>query len=128
LAELARFKKGYQSAIVPLRESSRAIGSALRNGSSLTHAQILATFRALSGRWQRQFGQLRSLTPPPNLAGDFDALSGDGTRVQVDLKSIIVATANRSRAAGEHAVADLVTALIAARSADSTIERRLGPT
>jgi hypothetical protein len=121
----AKFKKSYQSVVAQLTQSSRAIGTSLREAPSRTGAQILTTFRGLASRWQSQLSQLQTLKPPLNLVGDFNALTGAGTRVESDLNAIVAATANRSRAAGEQAVARIVMDILAARAADSTIEQKL---
>jgi hypothetical protein len=122
----AAFKKGYRPAIAELTRSSQAIGAALRAASSRSTAQLLTSFRGLSGRWQRQLARLESLKAPSTLTADFSTLTGAGRRVGSDLKAIISALVNRSAAGGQHAVVTIVGDLIAARAADSTLQKKLG--
>jgi hypothetical protein len=122
----AAFKTGYRSAIAELTQSSQAIGAALRAAGSRTPAQLLSSFRGLSGRWERQLARLDSLKPPSTLAPDFSTVTGAGHHVASDLKAIIGALVHRSAAGGQHAIVTIVGDLIAARSADSTLQKKLG--
>lgn len=121
----ATFKKGYQVAIASLTQSSQAIGTALRDAPSQRGAQILRTFRGLSARWKSDLSRLETLTPPASVTGNFSALTGAGKRIEADLDAIVAAIAGHDAAAGKQAVVSIVADLVAARSANATLERKV---
>jgi hypothetical protein len=108
-----------------LTQSSQAIGTALRDAPSHTRAQILRTVDGLAARWKSQLSRLGTLTPPATVAGAFTALTGAGKRIEADLHAIVAAIAGHDAAAGKQAIVSIVADLVAARSANAALERKL---
>jgi hypothetical protein len=126
LDQTASFKTSFDSAAGQLKQGSHAIGVAIQQASSRTDAQLAATFHQLASRWQHALSQLQTLTPPSNLAVTFNTLTGAATRVEADLNAIVAAAETHSSSAAEQASATLVTDILAAKSASTTITDKLG--
>jgi type IV pilus biogenesis protein CpaD/CtpE len=124
--QTAKFKKSYTTTVVQLKQTSSAIGHAIQGASSETDAQLVTTFRGLAGRWQNQLSQLETLKAPSKVAADFNTLTAAATRVESDLNAIVAAGATHSASAGKQAGASIVPDVLAAKSAATTIDQKLG--
>ena len=99
--QTATFKTGFDSVAGQLKQSSEAIGV-------------------------DQISQLQTLKPPSNLAVTFNTLTGAASRVEADLTAIVAAAATHRSAAAKQASASLVTDILSAKSASTTITDTLG--
>jgi hypothetical protein len=124
--QAAMFKTRFSSVVNQLRQTSHAIGVAVEQAPSQTDAQVAATFHGLAGRWQSQLSQLETLKPPSNLAVDFNTLTGATTRAEADLSAVVAAAVTHSKSAATQAGASLVTDILSAKSASTTITNKLG--
>jgi hypothetical protein len=124
--QTAKFKTSYGSVATQLRQVSQSIGMAVQGASSQTDAQIGATFHDLATRWQNQLSQLETLKPPSNLAATFNTLTSAASRAEADLNAIVAAAETHSKSAAEQASASLVTDILSAKSASTTITQKLG--
>jgi len=122
----ATFKTGFDSVAGQLKQSSQAIGTAIQQAPSRTDAQIAAAFHNLASRWQNQISQLQTLKPPSNLAVTFNTLTGAASRVEADRTAIVAAAATHSSTAAKEASSSLVTDILSAKSASTTITTTLG--
>lgn len=124
--QTATFKTSFQSAVNQLRDTSQAIGTAIKQAPSQTDAQIATAFQQLATRWQNHLSQLETLKPPSNLAAVFNTLTAGATRAESDLNAIVAAARTHSSSAAEQASASLVSDILAAKSASTTITNKLG--
>ena len=122
----AKFKASISPVVNQFRDISQGIGGAIQQAPSQTDAQIAATFHTLAGRWQNELSQLQTLKPPPNLAAPFNTLTGAASRAEADLTAIVAAAETHSGAAAKQASATLVTDILSAKSASTTITNQLG--
>jgi hypothetical protein len=124
--QAAKFKTSFSPAVNQFRDISRGIGTAIQQAPSQTDAQIAATFHNLAARWQARLSQLQTLKPPASLAAPFNTLTGAASRVEADLTAIVAAAETHSGAAAKQASASLVTDILTAKSASTTITTKLG--
>lgn len=122
----ANFKTRISPVVNQFRDISHGIGSAIQQAPSHTDAQIAVAFHTLASRWQNTLSQLETLKPPSNLAVTFNTLTGAGSRVEADLTAIVAAARTHSSAAAEQASAGLVSDILSAKSASTTITNKLG--
>jgi CRISPR/Cas system-associated protein Csm6 len=80
----------------------------------------------LAIRWQTALSQLETLKPPSNLAAPLNTLSDAANRAEADLTAITAAAATHSSSAAKQASASLVTDILSAKSASTTITQKLG--
>ena len=120
------FKTSYESVANQFKRTSQAIGTAIQQAPSKTDAQIGAAFQDLASRWQTALSQLQTLKPPSNLATTFNALRSAASRVKADLNAIVAAATNHDAAAAKQASNNLVTDILTAKSASTTITNKLG--
>jgi hypothetical protein len=123
--QTANFKASYQAVANQLKQSSQAIGTAIQQAPKQTDAQIGATFHNLAGRWQNQVSRLQTLKPPSNLATSFNTVTGAAGRVEADLTAIVSAASTHSAAAAQQASASLVSDILTAKAASTTITNKL---
>jgi hypothetical protein len=112
--------------IDPSQTLTQAIGTAIQQAPKQTDAQIGAAFHNLASRWQNQLSQLQTLKPPSNLAATFNTVTGAASRVEADLTAIVAAAATHSSSAAKQASASLVTDILSAKAASTTITNKLG--
>ncbi len=122
----AKFKTGILPVVNQFRDISHGIGTAIQQARSQTDAQIAAAFQTLASRWQNKLSQLETLKPPSSLAVTFNTLTGAASRVEADLTAIVTAARTHSSAAAEQASAGLVSDILSAKSASTTITNTLG--
>lgn len=121
-----QFKGAFQSAENGLSQTSDAIGLEIQSASSRTDAQLATAFHALAVRWQSQLSHLETLTPPANVASDFNTLRDAATRAESDLNAIVSAAATHSKGAAEQGGASIVQDVTAARQAAQSLDQKLG--
>jgi len=119
--ETAKFKTSYESVGTQFKEVSQAIGTAIEQSRTQSDAQIAVAFHALAARWQDQLSQLQTLKPPSSLAATFNTLTGAASRAEADLNAIAAAAETHNKSAAEQASASLVTDIMSAKSASTTI-------
>jgi hypothetical protein len=124
--QTAKFKKSYAAVSNHLRQTSQAIGSAIQQAPGQTDAQLATTFHGLASRWQSQVSELETLHPPSNLQTVFNTLTSAATRTESDLTAIASAAETHGVAAAKQASASLVTDILAAKAASTTITNKLG--
>jgi maltose-binding protein MalE len=124
--QAAAFTIGHQAATAELEQISRAIGAAIEQAPNSSNAQLAQTFRDLAGRWQAQVSALEALTPPSDLAAQFNTLKDAVARVETDLNAIVSASETNNKSAAEQAAASLVSDIAATRAADAPIRKQLG--
>jgi hypothetical protein len=122
----ATFKKDFSSVANQFRSTSQAIGASLGQAPSRTAPQLAAEFRALAHRWQSDLTRLGALKPPSSIAGAFNRMTAGATRAETDLNAVAAAAAGNNAAAARHAASSLVTDILAAKSASTTITNKLG--
>lgn len=122
----AKFKAGFSPVVNQLKQTSHAIGVAIEQAPSKTDAQLGSEFHALAGRWQSQVSQLETLKPPADLSASFNTLTAAATRTEADLTAIVAAAETHSVSAARQASATLVTDILSAKSASTTITKKLG--
>jgi hypothetical protein len=125
-AQAAAFTSGHQAATAELEQISKAIGAAIEQAPNSSNAQLAQTFRDLAGRWQAQVSALEALTPPSDLAVQFNTLKDAVARVETDLNAIVSASETNNKSAAEQAAASLVSDIAATRAADAPIRKQLG--
>jgi hypothetical protein len=124
--QATKFKTGFSPVINQFRDISHGIGTAIQQAPSQTDAQIAATFRSLAAHWQARLSQLQTLKPPASVAATFNTLTGAASRAEADLTAIVAAAATHSGAAAKQASASLVTDILTAKAASTTITTKLG--
>ncbi len=122
----AQFKSSLSPVVGQLKQTSQAIGLAIEKAPSQTDAQIASAFHALAIQWQDQVSRLQTLKAPASLAVTFNTLIGAATRAEADLNAIVAAAQTHSAAAAKQASATLVSDILAAKTASTTITNRLG--
>jgi CRISPR/Cas system-associated protein Csm6 len=124
--QTAKFKTDFGSVVNQLRDTSRSIGAAIQQASSQTDAQIGTTFQGLASRWQTQLTRLQTLKPPSNVSTEFNTLTGAAGRAEAYLTAIAAAAGSHSNTAATKATTSLITDIMSAKSASTTITQRLG--
>jgi hypothetical protein len=124
--QTATFKTSFSSVANQFRSTSQAIGSAIEQASSRTDAQLASEFRDLAQRWQSALTRLDALKPPSSVAGAFNKMSGAATRAEADLNAIAAAAGSHNGPAARQGSVSLVTDILAAKSASTTITNKLG--
>lgn len=122
----AQFKSSLSPVVGQLKQTSHAIGTAIEKAPSQTDAQIAVAFHALATQWQDHVSRLQTLKAPASLAVTFNTLTGAATRAEADLNAIVAAAQTHSAAAAKQASATLVTDILAAKAASTTITNKLG--
>ena len=122
----AKFKTSFSSVVNQLKQTSQAIGVAIEKASSQTDAELASTFRTLAQRWQGQVSRLVTLKAPSGLSTSFNTLSAAAARTETDLTAIAAAAETHSASAAKQASATLVTDILSAKSASTTITSKLG--
>ena len=125
-SQSADFKTSFSSVVNQLKRTSQSIGVALEHASSQTDAQLATTFHTLAQRWQAQVGKLQTLKPPANLSTTFNTLTAAGQHAGRDLNAIASAAETHSAAAAKQASTALITDVLSAKSASTTITDKLG--
>lgn len=121
------FETDYTLVVGQFNQIGDAIVAALRQAGSQSDAQIADTFRSLASTMHDQRGKLETLTPPSNLATDFNSINSATGRLESDLKAIAVAAAaHRGAAAGRRLLGSLKRDFVASRSAFARLDRKLG--
>jgi hypothetical protein len=122
----ANFKTSFASVSNQLKQSAQAIGAAIEQAPNQTDAQIASSFHGLAGRWQGDVSKLETLKPPSNLQTTFNTLTSAATRTESDLTAIASAAETHGVSAAKQASASLVTDILSAKSASTTITNKLG--
>jgi hypothetical protein len=125
-APAAAFSPGYAAATTQLEHISKAIGANIQQAPGSSNAQLASAFGDLASRWQTQLSQLETLTPPPNLAAEYNTFKDSVGRVEPDLRGIVSAAQTGNKAAAEQATASLISDIAGARAADAPIRQTLG--
>ena len=125
-AQLSTVRSDFRLVFNQFKHTSHAIGLAIKGASSQTDAQIASTFTGLAAQWQSDVAKLKSLHPPPSVAGPYQALSAAADRTEADLKTIVLAARNHSGSEAKQASARLVTDILQAKSSAQTISTKLG--
>ncbi len=125
-SQTASFSTSFSSAVNQLKQTSHSIGVAIEQAPSKTDAELAATFHGLAQRWQAQVSKLQTLKPPANVAATFNTLSAAAQRTEADLNAIASAAETHSAPAAKQASARLVTDILSAKSAGTTITNKLG--
>ncbi len=124
--QTSKFKTGISPVVNQFKDISQAIGTAIEHAPSSSDAQLAATFHGLAGRWQTELSQLRTLKAPPSVAAAFTNLTGAASRTEADLTAISAAAQTHAATAAKHASSALVTDILAAKAAATTITDKLG--
>jgi hypothetical protein len=124
--QTATFKSGLAPVLNQFKLSSQAIGMAIQGAPSQTDAQIASTFKGLAGTWQSHVSTLETLKPPANLATEFNTLTSAAAAAESDLNAIVAASLTHSASAAKQASATLVTDILNAKSAATTLTNKLG--
>jgi CRISPR/Cas system-associated protein Csm6 len=124
--QTAKFKTDFGSVVNHLRDTSRSIGTAIQQASSQTDAQIGTTFQGLASQWHSHLSGLATLKPPSNVSTEFNTLTGAAGRAETDLTAIAAAAGSHSNTAATKATTSLITDIMSAKSASTTITQRLG--
>ena len=111
------FKKDFVAATAPLKQTTASIGSALKEAPGKTNAQLAATFSDLATEWQSGSAKLNSLSPPPALESEFDAVKGAVAAVESDLKALSTAAGAGNVSAARAASIKLARDVEAAKAA-----------
>lgn len=122
----ATFKGSFSPVIHQIRGSAIAIGREIQRAPSQDDAQVASAFAGLATRWQDQLSRLQTLKPPPQLAAQFNTLTGAATRVESDLNAIVAAARTHSTAAARQGGASVVQDILAAKAASTGLTSRLG--
>jgi hypothetical protein len=120
------FKAAYQPVVAQFKQISHDIGVAIQGAGSKTDAELGTEFLSLAGRWQAEATKLDALKPPSDLASTFGALTSAVGRVSTDLAGIASAAQTHSKSAAGNAAAAGVTDIVAARTAATAIDKKLG--
>jgi hypothetical protein len=124
--QTGNFKASYESRANQFKHDSQSIGAAVQGASGQTDAQLATEFQGLATRWQTHLSQLETLKPPATLAATFNTLTNAASRAETDLTAIVSAAKTHSKSAAEQASANLVTDILSAKSASTTITQKLG--
>jgi hypothetical protein len=124
--QAAAFATGYAAATSQLEQVSKAIGANIKQAAGSSNGQLAVAFGDLASRWQTQLSQLEGLTPPPNLAAEYNTFKDAVRRAESDLHAIVAAAQTSNNAAAEQGAATLVSDIAAARSAAAPIQQQLG--
>lgn len=111
------FKADFVDATAPLKQTTASIGKALKGASGQTNAQLESTFSNLADEWQSGSAKLNSLTPPPALESDFNAVKGVVAAVETDLKALSTAAGAGNVSAARAASIKLGRDVLAAKAA-----------
>jgi hypothetical protein len=124
--QTAKFKTGINPVVTQMGQIAMDTGRTIQRAGSQTDAQLGTAFHDLATRWQTQLSQLQTLKPPSNLAVAFNTLSSAAARVEADLTAIVAAAQTHSKSAATQASASVVTDILSAKSASTTITTKLG--
>ncbi len=124
----ATFKKGYKPVVDGFAQDSHAIGTGIEHASGQTDLQLASAFQGYASSWQRHLSALEALKPPSSLAATFTTLSAAATRVEADLLRVVHALQVHSSSEASNSTAALVRDILAAKSAASVINKKLGVT
>ncbi len=124
--QTATFKKGFSSAASQFKSASQAIGTTIEHAPSQTDAQLATEFQSFAQRWQAALTHLKQLKPPSSVSAAFTQMTGAATRAEADLKAIVLAAGNHDASAAKQASTALVTDVVGAKSAATTITDKLG--
>src|SRR4051812_733430 len=124
-SQTATFKHGYEPVVQQFGAISMDTGHAIQQAPKQTNNQILAQFRALANRWERQLSRLETLKPPAALAADTTTLESAAKRVEADFRAIVPAAATNDAAAAKRASAKLVSDILDAKTAAMTVDKTL---
>ncbi len=125
LDRTATFKTSYGSVATRLRSVSHSIGTATQHAPSRTDAQIVATFHGLASRWQKPAQPAPDAEASCEPGGDVQHADRRGARAEADLNAIVAAAKTHGSSAAQ-ASAKLVTDILSAKSASTTITQKLG--
>ena len=125
-SQTANFGTSFSSTANQLKATSHEIGVAIERAPSRTDAQLASTFSALAARWQNQVNRLKALQPPSSVSTAFNRLKSSATRVEADLNAIAAAAETHNASAAKQATASLVTDILSAKSASTTITNTVG--
>jgi inosine-uridine nucleoside N-ribohydrolase len=124
--QTSKFKTGISPVVNQFKDISQGIGAAIQHAPSETDAQLAATFHSFAGRWQKQLSQLQTLKAPASVAAAFTNLTGAARRTEADLTAIAVSAQTNAAAAAKQASSALVTDILTAKAAATTITNKLG--
>lgn len=122
----ATFRSDFKLTITQFKETSHAIGLAVEHASGENDSTIASEFTALASQWQADLNRLKSLTPPPSVAGEFSTLKEAATRTESDLNAIVAAARSHSGTAARQAGSALVRNVLQAKAASEVISSKLG--
>jgi hypothetical protein len=122
----ASFKQDYQPVVNGFKQTSAGIGAAIQAAVHQTDAQVGTAFQSLAGQWQTQLSKLKTLKPPSEVSTPYATLSAAAARVEADLNAVVTSAQAHSKTAAEQAGASLVKDILAAKSAATTIDQKLG--
>jgi hypothetical protein len=122
------FTPGFKALTAQFQQTSKAIGGAIQTAPSKTGAQLATTFSALAARWSSQAGQLSALTPPASVSPEFSTLKAAADRVTADLTGVSRAAGTNNAAAARTDAGNLVRDIVAAKTAATKIDTKLGIT
>jgi hypothetical protein len=120
----ATFQNGFSSVGNMFRSTSQAIGTAIQQAPSRTDAQLAAEFHDLAQRWQSDLNRLEPLKPPSSVASAFNKMTAAATQAETDLNAIAGAAGRHDASAARQAASSLVTDVLAAKSASTTIAKQ----
>ena len=124
--QAAKFKTGVNPVVTQMRQISGEVATTIQHAASQTDAQLGTAFHDLAARWQTQLSQLQTLKPPSNVAVAFNTLTSAAARVETDLTAIVAAAQTHSNSAATQAITSVVTDILSAKSASTTITTKLG--
>jgi len=124
-ASASEFASPYHQATAQLQSISKQVGAAIEQAPHASDAQLAKEFQALAGHWQEQLSALETLSAPAALATGFNTLKDAVTRVESDLNSVVTASETHSKTAGEQAGANLVTDILAAKTASEKLDKQM---
>lgn len=125
-AQPSTFRTDFKLAITQFKETSHSVGLALQKAPSQSDTQIVPVFSALAAQWQADLNRLKSLTPPPAVAGEFTKLTDAATRTEGVLRAIVSAARTHNASTARQDGANLVRYILAAEKASKAITAKLG--
>jgi ABC-type glycerol-3-phosphate transport system substrate-binding protein len=127
-AQPSTFRADFKVTINQFKNTAHAIGVAIQHAPGESDSQIGSAFSGLAAQWQAAVNHLKSLTPPPAVAGEFGTLKEAATATESDLQAVVAAAQTHSGSAARQAGASLVRDVLKAKTASEVISHKLGIT
>src|SRR5437660_626269 len=119
----ASFTSSFKTVTGDFKHGSQVIGQTIGAAKNMTEAQLKTAFKTIAHKWQTVLSKLESLSPPSNVATDFNTLRDAASRVETDLNAIVSAVSTHSASAAQQASATLVHDILTAKSAALKVDR-----